>query len=107
MGLHLQILTPNGTAFKGDVTELYVRCVGGPMGIFPGHTTFVGELLAHSVLKAKTDGGQFFFALSHGAIEVKPDDQVIVIVGEAINASSQDEAEKMYAPKEDEEETAN
>jgi len=107
MGLHLQILTPNGTAFKGDVAELYVRCVGGPIGIFPGHTTFVGEILAHSVLKMKAEEGQLFFALGHGAIEVKPDDQVFVVVGEAIEAKSQEEAEKVFAPKEDEEETAN
>lgn len=107
MGLHLQILTPNGTAFKGEVSELFVRCKGGPIGIFPGHTTFVGEIAFNSVLKMKTPDGKFYFALSHGAIEVKPDDEVIVIAGKAIEASSEEEAALMFASKEETKETDN
>lgn len=104
MGLHLQILTPNGTAFKGDVSELFVRCKGGPIGIFPGHTTFVGEIAFNSVLKMKTPDGKFYFALSHGAIEVKPDDEVVIIVSEAKEAVSEEEALSIFAPEEVEEE---
>ncbi|MCQ2800048.1 MAG: hypothetical protein MJ228_04770 [Bacilli bacterium] len=104
MGLHLQILTPNGTAFKGDVSELFVRCKGGPIGIFPGHTTFVGEILERSVLKTRTSEGQIYFALTHGAIEVKPDDEVMIIVGEAKEALSEEEALSIFAPEEVEEE---
>lgn len=104
MGLHLQILTPNGTAFKGDVSELFVRCKGGPIGIFPGHTTFVGEIAFNSVLKMKTPDGKFYFALSHGAIEVKPDDEVVIIVSEAKEAVSEEEALSIFASEETEEE---
>lgn len=104
MGLHLQILTPNGTAFKGDVSELFVRCKGGPIGIFPGHTTFVGEIAFDSVLKMKTPDGKFYFALSHGAIEVKPDDEVVIIVSEAKEAVSEEEALSIFAQEEAEEE---
>lgn len=104
MGLHLQILTPNGTAFKGDVSEIFVRCKGGPIGIFPGHTTFVGEIAFNSVLKMKTPDGKFYFALSHGAIEVKPDDEAIIIVSEAKEAVSEEEALSIFAPEEVEEE---
>lgn len=105
MGLHLQILTPNGTAFKGDVSEIFVRCKGGPIGIFPGHTTFVGEIAFNIVLKMKTPDGKFYFALSHGAIEVKPDDEVVIIVSEAKEAVSEEEALSIFAPEEVEEET--
>lgn len=104
MGLHLQILTPNGTTFKGEVSELFVRCKGGPIGIFPGHTTFVGEILANTVLKTKTSEGQNYFALSHGAIEVKPDDEVVIIVSKAKEAVSEEEALSIFAPEEVEEE---
>lgn len=104
MGLHLQILTPNGTAFKGDVSEIFVRCKGGPIGIFPGHTTFVGEILERSVLKTRTSERKIYFALSHGAIEVKPDDEVVIIVSEAKEAVSEEEALSIFAPEEAEEE---
>ena len=90
--MELLILTPNGIAFEGECDELYLPTTRGPMGIMRGYTPVVGELKPTGVAKITSFGKSRFFALWHGAVEVKPDDKIIVLSETALEADSEEEA---------------
>ena len=90
--MELLILTPNGIAFEGECDELYLPTTRGPMGIMRGYTPVVGELKPTGVAKITSFGKSRCFALWHGAVEVKPDDKIIVLSETALEADSEEEA---------------
>jgi F-type H+-transporting ATPase subunit epsilon len=90
--MELLILTPNGIAFEGECDELYLPTTRGPMGIMRGYTPVVGELKPTGVAKITSFGKSRFFALWHGAVEVKPDDKIVVLSETALEADSEEEA---------------
>ena len=93
--MELLILTPNGIAFEGECDEVYLPTTRGPMGIMRGYTPVVGELRPTGVAKITTRGKSTFFALWHGAVEVKPDDKIVVLSETAIEALSEEEAREL------------
>ena len=93
--MELLILTPNGVAFEGECDEAYFPLTGGPIGIMKGHTPFIGELRHTGVAKITSYGKSTFFALWHGAVEVKPDDEIVLLSETAIEAESEEEALKL------------
>ena len=90
--MELLSLTPNGIAFEGECDELYLPTTRGPMGIMRGYTPVVGELKPTGVAKITSFGKSRFFALWHGAVEVKPDDKIVVLSETALEADSEEEA---------------
>jgi F-type H+-transporting ATPase subunit epsilon len=90
--MELLILTPNGIAFEGECDELYLPTTRGPLGIMRGYTPVVGELKPTGVAKITSFGKSRFFALWHGAVEVKPDDKIVVLSETALEADSEEEA---------------
>ena len=90
--MELLILTPNGIAFEGECDEVYLPTTRGPMGIMEDYTPVVGELRPTGVAKITSLGKSVFFALWHGAVEVKPDNEIIVLSETAIKATSEEEA---------------
>ena len=97
--MELLILTPNGIAFEGECDEIYLPTTRGPLGIMKGYTPVVGELRPTGVAKITSYGSSTFFALWHGAVEVKPDDKIVVLSETAIEASSEEEALKLIEGK--------
>ncbi len=95
MTLNLVILSPNGVVYQGDVSEAYFPLGNGPIGIYPGHTPYLGQLKQSGVIKIKEVTFPRFFAVKHGALEVKPDNKVIVVTENAVEASSYEEALKL------------
>lgn len=95
MTLNLVILSPNGVVYQGEVTEAYFPLGNGPIGIYPGHTPYLGQLKPSGVIKIKEVSFPRFFAVKHGALEVKPDNKVIVVTENAVEASSEEEALKL------------
>lgn len=90
--MELLILTPNGIAFEGECDEAYLPLTGGPLGVMKGHTPFLGELKPTGVAKITSYGKSTFFALWHGAAEVKPDDEIVILSETALEADSEEEA---------------
>ena len=90
--MELLILTPNGIAYEGECDEVYLPTTRGPMGIMRGYTPVVGELKPTGVAKITSFGKSRFFALWHGAVEVKPDDKIVVLSETALEADSEEEA---------------
>ncbi len=93
--LNLSVLTPNGTAFKGEVSYVSVPSNKGPLGIMPGYTTLIAPLAKKGVLKiVKTNKEEIYFAVSFGALEVKRE-ETIILTEIALAASTLEEAEKL------------
>ena len=90
--MELLILTPQGIAFEGECDEVYLPTTRGPLGIMAGYTPVVGELKPTGVAKITSYGKSRFFALRHGAVEVKPDDKIVVLSETALEADSEEEA---------------
>ena len=44
MTFHLEIVTPDGVSFDGEVESLYVRTQTGDIGILPNHIDYVSAL---------------------------------------------------------------
>lgn len=75
----LKIVTPNGLAYEGEVLEVYVPTGKGPLGVLPGHTSYIAPLADYGVLRLlDKDHQTHYFGLSHGALEVKPDATIVL-----------------------------
>ncbi len=89
--LNLLILTPLGKVYEGEVDEVIVPSAQGALGILPSHTPLISTLADKGVLKAKKGKESLFFAVYHGALEVKID-RVIVLSESAFEAANEEEA---------------
>lgn len=70
--LQLDIVTPQGSVFSGQVDEVTATGSEGEFGVLPGHAAFITTLRS-GVLALKQDGKQDFYFVSWGYAEVGPD----------------------------------
>lgn len=88
----LEILTPEGHVFSGDVEFVSTRTETGSIGIYARHQPLLA-LLAPTELRVTTAGGeQLSFAQGEGYVQVSPE-RVLVLVEEALKADELDAAE--------------
>jgi len=76
--LSLTILSPSGVIIKEEVSEVYVPSKDGPIGILRGHTPLIAELAPLGVLRYQKNGAYTYVRITHGVVEVKPDELVIL-----------------------------
>ena len=69
--LHLDITTPQGSVFSGDVDEITATGTEGEFGVLPGHAPFITTLKS-GVVSYKEDGKTEHFFVSWGYAEVEP-----------------------------------
>ena len=67
---HLEIVTPDGSAFDGAVVSLLVRTDSGDIEILAGHADFVGALAIGRARIRYEDGNERFASTSGGFITV-------------------------------------
>lgn len=87
--LHLQILTPDRTAFIGDVNEVVVPGVSGLMGILPRHVNLFAQLTDGEV-KIKKSDEDIYMGIGGGFIEVV-NNAVNILVTRAVFAHELEE----------------
>ena len=88
--IKLEIVTPKGTFYSGDVEMVTLPGVEGQMGILPNHACLMTQMLPGEVIVRK--GGQDdFIAVGGGLIEVTWD-RVAIATDMAIDAQNIDEA---------------
>jgi F-type H+-transporting ATPase subunit epsilon len=87
----LSILTPHGEIFNEAVDFVSAQGELGSFGVFAGHAAIINSL-SRGVLKVTAAGKNLFFAHRTGILEVKPDHNVLVLVDEAVEAASADDA---------------
>lgn len=77
--LHVKVLTPKGIAFEGDALSVYAMATTGVLGILPGHTPFIADLDNDGILRIMdTMQRETRYCVRGGAIEVKPDETLIL-----------------------------
>ncbi len=99
--LKLELVTPHGPVFRGEVDELAASGSEGDFGVLPGHAPFVTTLRV-GMLAARAEGKQQYFFVSTGYSEVGPD-KVLVLADSAEAAESIDLERAVAARKRAEE----
>jgi F-type H+-transporting ATPase subunit epsilon len=94
--LRLEVVSPDGLVFEGDVAMVVVPATGGEIGILPRHAPLVAQL-AIGELRVRTLGNETIsLAVADGFVKVQTD-KVIVLADDAELASDIDEAKVIRA----------
>ncbi|WP_240376152.1 F0F1 ATP synthase subunit epsilon [Bacillus piscicola] len=75
--INVNVVTPDGTVFDGDVDMVSVRAQSGELGILPGHIPLVAPLTIEAV-RLKKGTNTDLLSVSGGFIEVRPDKVTIL-----------------------------
>ncbi|MCY1689831.1 F0F1 ATP synthase subunit epsilon [Exiguobacterium sp. SL14] len=71
--LHVNIVTPDGEVYDGDIRMVVAKTISGEIGVLPHHVPLVTPLDI-SILKLRhEDGGRTLIAISGGFMEVRQD----------------------------------
>jgi F-type H+-transporting ATPase subunit epsilon len=92
--LKLEIVTPDGSTFAGDVESVIIPAWEGLLGVLPGREPLVAALKAGE-LSYKQDGRAHFVALSGGFAQVSPGK--VVVLAETAELAGQIDAARAKA----------
>jgi F-type H+-transporting ATPase subunit epsilon len=91
MPLDVHVVTPERELWHGESDFVSARPEGGEVGIMPGHAPFLGTL-KHGTVKVQDNGGEHFFAVHGGFIQVFEDK--VTILGTAAELASEIDIEE-------------
>jgi F-type H+-transporting ATPase subunit epsilon len=80
--MDVQVVGPDGKLFAGPADFLVARTVDGEIGILPGHTPILAQLVGPSEVRVKSGSGEEKFDIAGGFMSVK-ENKVIVLAEEA------------------------
>jgi F-type H+-transporting ATPase subunit epsilon len=78
MPMDVQVVSPDGKLYSGPADFLVARTVEGEIGILPGHTPILAQLVAPSEVRVKQGSTEHKFEIEGGFMSVK-DNRVIVL----------------------------
>ncbi|MGM9926183.1 MAG: F0F1 ATP synthase subunit epsilon [Bacillus sp. (in: firmicutes)] len=70
--IEVNVVTPNGPIYNGEVEMVSTKAQSGELGILPGHIPMVAPLRIGAV-RLKKGGNTEYVAVSGGFLEVRPD----------------------------------
>ena len=76
---NLTVVTPRGEYFKKEVESLTIKLTTGYRTILTGHMALIGAL-DYAPMHIVINGETSYFAVSGGAINIKPDGSVTLLV---------------------------
>ena len=88
--LSLEIVTPQGTVFAGDVEMVTLPGVEGEIGVYPNHVRLMTQMVPGQIT-VQQNGGERLIAVGEGLIDVSAT-RVSVVTDMAIDAERIDEA---------------
>lgn len=94
---HVDIVTPNGKVFEGEVNLVRARTTSGEIGVLPKHMPLVAPLKIGVVI-LRMDGGDKHAAVAGGFIEVTPDH--VTILAEAAELKENIDLDRALRAKE-------
>ena len=100
--IHVDIVSAEGEIFSGEASMVFVPAIMGDIGIAPRHAPLLTTLKPGEVRVQTPEGGEQFFYVSGGAIEIQPH-LVTVLADTALRAHDIDEAAAMQAKQRAEE----
>jgi F-type H+-transporting ATPase subunit epsilon len=77
MPLQVEVVSPEEELFAGEAEFVLARSVDGEIGILPGHTPILAQLVEYDI-KVQTAEGDQTFPVGGGFMTVK-DDRVIIL----------------------------
>ncbi len=80
--MKLDIVTPLGRIYEGEVKEAYFPGIEGEFGVLEGHAPLTTTLTPGVITIKKEDGSEEIIAINSGYVEVAPD-HVNVLVDNA------------------------
>lgn len=95
--MQVNVVTPDGTVFEGQVEMVSVKTTEGEIGIMPMHLPLVSPLAIGAVRITK-DNKKELIAVSGGFVEVRPDE--VNILAESAELPSQIDIARARAAKE-------
>jgi F-type H+-transporting ATPase subunit epsilon len=87
--LRLEVVSPDGPVFEGDVAMVILPAVGGELGILPRHAPMVAQLSVGEIRVKTLDNTWLSLAVAEGFMKVQFD-KVIVLADAAELASEID-----------------
>ena len=70
--MKLDIVTPYGRIFEGDIKEVYFPGIEGEFGVLNGHSPLVTTLVSGLIAIKKDDGNEEIVAIDSGYVKVLP-----------------------------------
>lgn len=98
MTFHVDIVSAEAEIFSGTVEAVFAPAAEGEVGIMPRHTPLLTQLKPGEVRVVKQGGGEDFYFVSGGMLEVQPH-TVTVLADTALRARDVDEAAALEAKK--------
>jgi F-type H+-transporting ATPase subunit epsilon len=90
--LQVEVLTPEGPVFDGEVVQLSTRTVIGEIGVLANHAPVVGRLVPAPLRLHLSENETLRWAGAEGWLEVFAN-KAVVLIGEAIPPEQLDAAE--------------
>lgn len=87
--LQFKLVTPEGVRYDDDALQVSIPTEDGEVTILPGHSVLISVLKAGEIQIKKADG-MAMLAISHGILEVRPDNTVYVMADSAEHAADID-----------------
>ena len=94
--IQVDIVSAEGEIFSGPATIVFLPASEGEIGVTPRHAPLLSMLKAGEVRVKTPDGGEQYFFVGGGALEIQPQ-QVTVLADTAARAHDLDEAAAVAA----------
>jgi F-type H+-transporting ATPase subunit epsilon len=88
--LRLEIATPDGTVYSGDVEMVTLPGVEGQMGVLPHHVRLMTQIVPGE-MHVRKDGRDEYVAVGEGLVEITGS-RVVIATDMAVRAEKIDEA---------------
>jgi F-type H+-transporting ATPase subunit epsilon len=79
--MKLDIVTPLGRIFEGEVKEAYFPGMEGEFGVLDGHAPLMTTLTPGVITIKKQDGSEEVIAINSGYVEVTPEHVNVLVDG--------------------------
>ncbi len=87
--LHLTITTPLRTVYENDVDQLTVTTSAGELTVLPDHVPLVVPLMIGQAM-VKNDKKEIYHAIDGGILEVRHNNEVVILSDRSENATEID-----------------
>ncbi|MCF6243983.1 MAG: F0F1 ATP synthase subunit epsilon [Sulfurovum sp.] len=79
--MKLEIITPNGMIFDGEVKQVNLPGSEGEFGVLAGHATLVSLLDTGVIVIDKEDGNELAVAINSGYVKVEEEKTTCIVDG--------------------------
>jgi len=103
--IHFKIATPEKVVYENDIFQVSIPTTTGEITILPHHSSLVSIAQAGE-LRIKDDNGEQVIAIAGGFLEVRPNNEIIILADNAERAEHIDVERAETARKRAEEQMA-